>query len=138
MLRRAYGDDHDIAIMTYDSRRLNSNHLGMMVDSETSSTRNATVHDNLIIQGMEQASAFYTMIAESKSRVDYDLLAAEVCREAEKINNDRVAALVLECTNLSPYRQQICCTVNVPVFDILDTARFFLTAMRSEPISIEE
>jgi len=138
MLQRVYGSDEVIAVMTYDSSRLNSNHLGMIPDSESTAASEVNEYDNLIIQGMENTSAFYAMIAESKTQVDYDVLAAEVCREAEKLVSDdyrgqkRAAALVLECTNLSPYRQEIRRIVNVPVFDILDAARLLLLGIYSE------
>jgi len=136
LIRRAFGDNETIAVMTYDSRRLNTNHLSMLANTERSSPGKATQHEKLIIQGMENASAFYTMIAESKSQIDYDVIASEVCREAEKLNNHDegrgAAALLLECTNLSPYRQQISRTVAIPVYDILDATRFFLSGIRSE------
>jgi len=140
MLQRAYGDNEVMGVMTYDSLRLNSKNLGMIPDTKFSPASDASAvseYDNLIVRGMQNACAFYTMIAESKTQVDYDVLTVEVCREAEKFNNHnhrgqkQISALVLECTNLSPFRQEIRRIVNVPVFDILDAARLFLSGIHS-------
>ena len=139
LLRRCYGDNEIIAVMTYDSRRLNTNHLGMVSGSGVTPTDNATEYENLIIQGMENATDFYSMIAENKADANYETLAVEVSREAQKLKKNhhqsggRVAALVLECTNLSPFRQHIHRAVGVPVFDVLDAAQFFVSGFRSEP-----
>ena len=144
LLRRCYGNNEIIAVMTYDSRRLNTHHLGMVSSSEITTTDNPAEHENLVIQGMENATDFYSMIAENKAEAYYESLAIEVSREAQKIKKNyhqcdgRVAALVLECTNLSPFRQHIHRAVGVPVFDILDAARFFVSGFRSEANRYDE
>jgi len=136
LLRRGYGDDEVIAVLTYDSRRLNNNHLGMISSSGAHATDGDNEDNKLIVYGMENASTFYTMIAESRAKESYDILSAEIISEAENFNqvygDERIAALILECTNLSPYRQQIQSTLKIPVFDILDVARFFLSGIYSE------
>lgn len=126
MLRALYGDAARIGVMTFDATRLKPHHLQLQ---KKVSGRVDAVDHNIVVRGMETTEAFYTMIAEDKPDADFDQLQREVLEVARTFDGAGTKALILECTNLSPYRREIQAVVKVPVFDLHDVLRFFRTGV---------
>jgi len=87
----------------------------------------------ICIAGMDNKREFCDVIIDRK-KLDLDInkLEQEVMEEVEalKSNNPDMGALVIECTDLTPFANNIQEKINVPVFDIIT-----LTNMIYESIS---
>ena len=81
----------------------------------------------IVIAGMEECPIFRRAILEPGPpfTLDAPALQAEVIRVAGQLVHDEptVGALLLECTNLSPYSQALRETFGLPLFDVIDLAR---------------
>ena len=81
----------------------------------------------VVIAGMEGCPVFRRTILEPGPPLELDpsRLQAEVIGVADLLlkQEPKVAALLLECTNLPPYSQTLREALGLPVFDVLDLAR---------------
>ena len=81
----------------------------------------------IVIAGMEECPVFRRAILEPSPpfTLDAPALQAEVVRVAGQLvrGEPTVGALLLECTNLSPYSRALREAVGLPVFDVIDLAR---------------
>ena len=82
-------------------------------------------HD-LVIQGLDEAEEFSSVFIENKPSLDEAKCRHEVCETAQTMlnNNPKIGALVLECTNLPPYSNDIRKLCKVPVFDAITLTNF--------------
>ena len=104
-----YGGGGPIGVLTFDARALGPVHLG------------AARALPLVVQGMEDSAYFHAMIAEDRPDADRAGLERDAIRAARTLATRSPAAVVLECTNLSPYRNAIADALGgVPVFDLHD------------------
>lgn len=98
-----------IGILTYDATKL----IPTMADEDT---------EGLVIEGIEGGSELHHVIAEDRDTLDFAAarndVAAAATRLAAKAGN--MFAVVLECTNLPPYRDAIEDVVDCPIYDIRD------------------
>lgn len=71
--------------------------------------------------GMETRAAFRASILEETEPVRPELIEAEVCEAAAELQAEHpvVRALLLECTNLPPYRAALEARTGLPVIDAL-------------------
>ncbi len=78
------------------------------------------------IEGMEECPAFRRAILEPAPPFELDprALQDEVIQAVERLvkREPRVGAILLECTNLSPYSGALRETFGLPVFDVIDLA----------------
>lgn len=123
LLRLVYGDAASLGVMTFDAQRLKPHHLQLQTIDQSPTQSNP---GNIQVRGMESSPAFYKMIANDEPQADFQRLQQEVVLVAESFGNSGIEALVLECTNLSPFKNEIREAAGVPVFDILDVSRFLL------------
>ncbi len=106
VLRAQYGPDAVIGVVTFDADALEH----MALDDL----------QPLAVAGLDRTGTLYRAIREDLDRLD----EAEARREAVAAalalarQTPRPAALVLECTNLSPYRGAIAHATGLPVHDI--------------------
>ena len=121
-LGSVHGAETAIGVMTFDARRLKPHHLQMQSPGASVIEEKRKV----VIRGMESSPGFYSMIAEDQPEADFDLLKQEVIEVASTFQQSGIAALILECTNLSPFKNEIREAAGVPVFDILDVCSFLL------------
>ncbi|MBS0521679.1 MAG: aspartate/glutamate racemase family protein [Proteobacteria bacterium] len=105
-----------VGVITASARNLTARHLAAVGAPQDTP-----------IEGMPEAGAFAaTFLADGP-----DLDRAAVEREAIEAGrallrrNPAVDAVVLECTNLPPYRQAIADALGVDVYDVLDLLRDF-------------
>lgn len=135
-LRAVHGDDAKLGVMTFDARRLKPHHLQLQTAPiEQGKRQGAAGIEHVVVHGMESSTAFYSMIADDESHSDLqplrEKLQQEVVVVAEKFREAEVSALILECTNLSPFKNEIREAAGVPVFDIIDVSRFLMAAAPS-------
>jgi|SRR5699024_2626619 len=100
--------------------------VGVLTASKSTLTKEhftAVNADNLplAIEGMDNSNEFNKTIINQAEIMDLEIIEKEIVNEAKKIieNHQNVRAIVLECTNLTPYIESIKEAVKVPVFDIV-------------------
>lgn len=110
LVRLMHGPDANIGILTASEKALTQDHfIGAGVQM-----------DEYFIRGMEGYPEFWETIIEGK-RNDFDMekLEAEICHSAHTLATvHNLSALVLECTDLSAFSEQIQQKINLPVYDI--------------------
>lgn len=115
-----------IVIVTANSATLSSRHLaGAGIDP--GSGRHAIV-------GLEGKAEFYTTFVRQKASLDVAALTDEMAATARAIKAGFPAAgaLVLECTNLPPFRRLFARITGLPVFDIVTLVHTVYAAVGGE------
>ena len=109
LLRSLYGPDAPLAVLTFDDRKLGAVHL-------------PTAAGTVAIGGLPREGALYTAIAEDQEQLDQDAALADCLAAAHTLCSEeqRPAALLLECTNLSPYKATLREALGLPVYDLVD------------------
>ncbi len=107
-LRAIHGPQARIGVLTFDSRRLAPAHFGGHHD------------EGIAIEGIETGEELHRVIAGDLPSMDLERArgdaVAAACRLMRKAPD--AAAILLECTNLAPYRAEIAGAAGVPVYDI--------------------
>ena len=87
--------------------------------------------DDLVIQGLDQAEEFTSVFIENNTSLDEARCRREVCDTALDLTGRHpgIGALVLECTNLPPYSDDIRKLCKVPVFDALTLISFMRASL---------
>ncbi|MEJ8573916.1 aspartate/glutamate racemase family protein [Microbaculum marinum] len=119
-LRAAAGRDRPIGILTYDSRVLLESPLDLLDPGP------------LIVEGIETGRELHRVIARDLPTLDRVAAEADVRAAAERLaaRAPDLSAVVLECTNLPPYRATIEAAVGVPVVDAVDLVRDILVTSK--------
>ncbi len=109
LLRALYGPQAPVAVLTFDAQRLGTRHLPRNVEP-------------LLIGGLDRDAALYRAIAEDRPELDRGDAEAETLSAAHRLCQGaaRPAALLLECTNLSPYKPALRAALGLAVYDIVD------------------
>lgn len=110
LVRLLHGPSGAIGVLTASQKALTPQHFAQC------GTNMESVH----IRGMEGNPEFWETIIEGK-RTDFnlDILEKEIVETASAfVNEHQLAALVLECTDLSAFAASIQATVDIPVYDI--------------------
>jgi Asp/Glu/hydantoin racemase len=114
-----------VGIITINSKTLSQKHLGAVgVDK--------IPH---VILGTEDEEEFTLAILDNKMELDVEKSRAELVKVAVKLisNNPDVGAVVLECTNMTPYAAAIQEKIDLPVFDIYTLVQMVhLAVVRNE------
>ncbi|MEW9502654.1 aspartate/glutamate racemase family protein [Jeotgalibacillus marinus] len=86
----------------------------------------------LAIEGMDDMSEFNRSIIEGNEVMDVKQVEQEVLQQAKALieNHHDIRAIVLECTNLTPYIEDIKRVTQLPVFDILTLTKYVHNALR--------
>jgi Asp/Glu/hydantoin racemase len=116
-LRAVLGRSAPIGILTFDSRRLSRRHI--------------PDHGPYAVEGVEHGRELYRVIANDETELRLGLArddaVAAARRLIERLPDCR--AIVLECTNLPPYRDVIRQATGLPVYDIRQLIRWHLDAL---------
>ncbi|MFC4559854.1 aspartate/glutamate racemase family protein [Virgibacillus kekensis] len=83
--------------------------------------KNINVHRTMIaVEGMDNMRAFTEAIITQTAQLDEKAVTDELKQATSRLmsTNPDVRAIVLECTNMPPYKKIIKQTAGVPVFDI--------------------
>ena len=113
-----YGDRGPVGVLTFDARALAAVHLGPAAELP------------LVVQGMERSRHFHAVIAEDRPEAERAAMEADAVEAARALARRGPSAVVLECTNLSPYRDAIADALgNVPLFDLHDAIDALASAL---------
>ena len=87
---------------------------------------------NLAIQGLRSDGELHRCISNDLSRIDEWLARLDVMDVAQRCvdENSDIQAFILECTNLSPWKNQIKSEFDLPVFDLVDALEWVNNSYR--------
>lgn len=111
------------AILTFSAEGLTAAHLEAVgVDPKTP------------MYGMPPASEFQRSIRQGDTSVAFATLEREVLEAVERMvqGDPSIGALVLECTNLTPYSRAIGLATRLPVFDMVSLVHWFHRSLSPE------
>jgi len=79
----------------------------------------------LAVTGMETEKHFTRVMLDDELELDVDLAREEHVRVARRLVEEHpdIGSIVLECTNMPPYADDIRRVTGLPVFDILSLVR---------------
>ncbi len=99
-----------VGVLTYDSRRLSAAHLAA-----------AGAPPDTPVVGMEEGAELHRVIADDLPHLDRAAAEADVLAAGRALaaRHPDVGAIVLECTNLPPYRQALEAALGLPVHDLV-------------------
>lgn len=85
----------------------------------------------LVVYGMDERKAFTSSIVEETHEVDPARIEAEMVEAAREMYEAHpdIRAIVLECTNMPPYKEAIQRAVPLPLFDIFTLSDFVLRSL---------
>ena len=118
---RLVGKRGQIGVMTASKASLSSQHFKAL-----------GIHQiPMAVEGMDNMPEFTRCFVEGQEDMDADKVEKEVVGKAKTLvdNHPDVRAIVLECTNMSPYKERIKKAVNLPVFDIVSLTEFVYAAL---------
>lgn len=122
LVARMLAPGRAVGILTVDASSLHAEHLvaaGIGPDTPT------------VIAGLEAGRAFTRVLLDDLLELDVDAARQEHVRVAHQLVtvHPEVGAIVLECTNMPPYRAEIQQTTGLPVFDITTLVRMLHEAL---------
>ena len=108
LLRALYGAARPIGVLTFDSTRLSARHFGV-ADAGP-----------LAVEGLEGGVELHRVISRDLTRLDQGRAERDAVEAARRLvgRAPEVPAVLLECTNLSPYRAAIARAAARPVYDL--------------------
>jgi len=111
------------AVMTFSAEGLTSKHL-----------ESVGVDANTPVIGMPPASQFQRSIRAGDTSVTFETLRREVLDVATAAckADSSIGALVLECTNLTPYSADLRRALGLPIFDVVSLVHWFHRSLRPE------
>ena len=98
----------ELQIITFDAVKLGVAHLPEKCEDFAGS-----------IYGLNSNAHLRKVIENNIKQLDPVKAAIDVCAVVEQNNNKLVKSILLECTNLPPYKSEIRRISNVPIYDIL-------------------
>lgn len=116
-LRTIYGRSAPIGILTFDSRQLAPRHI--------------PDQGPYAVEGLEHGRELHRVIGDDETELRLGLARDDAVEAARRLL-DRVPdcrAIVLECTNLPPYRCAIREATGLPIYDIRQLIRWHLDAL---------
>lgn len=118
-LRAIYGAGRPIGVLTFDSTRLSSRHFEPWHDRD------------LVIEGVERGRELHRVVSRDLPEMDRDLAEQDVVACAQRLieREAKTAAILLECTNFSPYRERVAAVTGRPVYDLVQAVTWQAQAM---------
>ncbi|MGF1593121.1 MAG: aspartate/glutamate racemase family protein, partial [Kiloniellaceae bacterium] len=103
-------DGRRVGVLTFDSRRLSAAHLTA-----------AGAPSDTAVAGLEQGGELHRVIAGDLPHLDTARAEADVLAAGRvlKAAHPELGAVVLECTNLPPYRNALARELGLPVYDLV-------------------
>lgn len=111
-----------IGVITFDAANLGVEHLRAVGVAESDIA-------NVPIVGVKPNGKFQRILREGE-KFDYGAVEAEVLEAAQSLieENDDIGGIVLECTNIPPYKAAIHRKTGLPVWDIITLGNFLYEA----------
>ena len=109
-LRSLFNPDLRIGVLTFDADQLGKRHFG------------EGFSDDVVIQGLPKEGSLYRTILSDETTLDIDQARREAMSTAQNLlsRTPDVNTLLLECTNLSPFKHELRKGFRLPVFDLVD------------------
>ena len=122
--------DQKIGIVTAVRQSLTQKHL-IGVDIE---------RYPLVITGMDKSEEFRSVFVNGKDNIDMDQCCQELLIVVEElVNSDQnIGAIILECTNMSPFSAAIQNRVGLPVFDIVTLIDYIYSSLKKRGFCSQE
>lgn len=107
-LRTVYGPA-EIGVLTFDSRKLTEQHFNGWFD------------ERICIGGIERGQELHRVISQDETELDVVQAEKDVLMAVDELRERQpnMRVLVLECTNLSPYREAIKQHTGLTVYDLM-------------------
>lgn len=104
-----------IGVLTFDASKLNEKHFCGYYSND------------VVIGEIPKNGELYKTIKEDLSTLNKEQAEEEVIASALKLleENKNIKAIILECTNLSPYIDAVKTNTKLPVFDIVQAINWF-------------
>ena len=114
LLTQVHGSADNIGVLTFNRDTLNTNHFGKSQPG--------------CIEGLLATDNLRQVIEKDLTRLDPTRAKDEVIAASARLIKSQPAtrAIVLECTNLSPYKQDIREHAGIAVYDIVDTVHWLI------------
>jgi len=110
LLKTIFGPDSRIGVLTFDANKLGPIHF------------NGALDHNISIHGLNPSGKWYQCIANNNTSIDEQAAKQEALDVAARCvaAEPETRALLIECTNLSPWKKQMRQQLGLPVFDLVD------------------
>jgi Asp/Glu/hydantoin racemase len=115
-LRQVFGNQSCIGVLTFDSQVLSEQHFNGHYDR------------HLAIAGIENGQELHQVIKQGRNNLDEKLAEQDVLAAAACLVDKKPRCLLLECTNLSPYKNALRERFGLPVFDLVDAIHWLADA----------
>ena len=128
LVARLLGPDRAVGVLTIDSRALARAELeGAGIAGDAA----------VVVAGLEDegASVFTRSILGDEGELDVDVCRAEHRAAGRRLvaAHPEVGAIILECTNMPPYRADVQAVTGLPVFDLTDLVRLVHASLSPNP-----
>jgi hypothetical protein len=125
-IHRMLAPAEKVGIITADSRYLTDRHL-----------RAAGVEESMPLKvvGMQDQKFFYDAIFAESGSLDFEKVQEEVVGIASGLvqGDDKIKAILLECSDLPPYAAAVQEAVGLPVFDFTTMIHYVFSALVRRP-----
>ncbi|WP_299436093.1 hypothetical protein [uncultured Rhodospira sp.] len=121
LVRATHGPTAHIGILTFDSRTLTPDHIGLPPGDAT-----------VAIEGMELSRALYPALREDRPTLDATAAEADAALAAQRLRGragGRLDAVILDCAALGPFAARIRHECDAPVFDLATLVRWVDTSL---------
>lgn len=110
-----------VGILTMSAGNLSEQHL-----------KAASVPEGSPVVGLESSEEFYRVILNDEEEMDVAKAEQDLLAAADRLVGQHadVGAILLECTNMSPYSSAISGQTRLPVFDIVSFLNWFHSGLR--------
>ncbi len=117
-LQTLFGDDVIIGVLTFDNQKLGSIHLALTEEKEISAS--------IRIAGLPQDGELYQCIKNDHLTLDTNLAWGDVRATTQSMvaAHPQIDVLLIECTNISPYKARLRAEFGLPVFDLVDALKW--------------
>jgi len=123
LVHRMLPADRAVGIMTVDASSLRPEHYdGAGITAEM----------RVVVAGLETEKEFTRVLLDDLLALDVDAARAEHVTVARRMlaAHPEIGAIVLECTNMPPYRADVQAATGLPVFDITTLVRMVHDAVK--------
>jgi hypothetical protein len=114
-LRRIYGSSRPLGILTFDAGALRPHHFPGPYDPD------------MVIHGIEGGRELHRVICGDLTELDVEAAREDTVAAARELIADApgISAILMECTNLPPYRAAVERAVRRPVYDVHSLIHWF-------------
>ncbi|SDI35337.1 aspartate/glutamate racemase family protein [Natribacillus halophilus] len=88
-------------------------------------------HHPVVIEGMDDQPAFTSAIVNQTEALNVNAVTKEIKQVTTRLleNHPELSAIVLECTNMPPYKNTVQGIADLPIFDITTLMNYMYDAM---------